>query len=162
MMDNPCDTEVADLLNRISAAQQRLLALLARKHDYLLNRDHGSLEELMPEEAQLCDELQACHERRQELLQQAEAAGLPSDSIHSLAGALPAERSKTLAEPLRAAVQQSRLLRHQSIAQWVVVQRTVLHLSQMLEIIATGGRQKPTYGSGSASNGSGALMDRAV
>lgn len=162
VMETAWESEVADLLNRISAAQHKLLALLARRHDHLLNRDEQSLAALMPEQEQLCGELQACHQRRQELLEQAEAAGLPGDSIQSLAGALPPERSKNLEKPLRDAVDRSRLLRHQSVAQWVVVQRTVLHLSQMLEIIATGDRQKPTYGSGSASTGSGALMDRAI
>ena len=49
-----------------------------------------------------------------------------------------------------------------SLAQWVAVQRTVLHLSQMLEIIATGGRSQPTYGMGVGSQRSGALMDQAV
>jgi FlgN protein len=161
-MDIAWESELADLLSRLSAAQQKLLGLLARKHEHLLNRDHRSLSALMPEEQALCGELQACHERRQELLAQAEASGLPSDSIESLAGALPRERAKSLQKPLRDAVERSRLLRHQSVAQWVVVQRTVLHLSQMLEIIATGGRSKPTYGSGSASGGSGALMDQAA
>jgi phage shock protein A len=161
-MEIAWESEVADLLSRISAAQQKLLDLLARKHDHLLNRDEQSLAALMPEERQLCGELQACHERRQELLTQAEAAGLPGDSIQSVTDALPPERGKPLEKPLRETFERSRLLRHQSVAQWVVVQRTLLHLSGMLEIIATGGRQKPTYGSGSAPVGSGALIDREI
>ncbi len=161
-MDIHWEAELAELLGRLSAAQQQLLSLLSRKSDYLLNRDHQGLAALASEEQALCDELQACHERRQALLGQAEAAGLPSDSIQSLTAALPREQIKPLEKPLQEAVQRSRLLRHQSVAQWVVVQRTVLHLSQMLEIIATGGRSKPTYGNGSATTDSGALMDRAV
>jgi flagellar biosynthesis/type III secretory pathway chaperone len=161
-MDIPWEAELADLLNRLAAAQQKLLALLARKHDHLLHRDHRGLAELMPEEEALCGELQACHERRRELLAQAEATGLPGDSIQSLAGALPAQRAKALQKPLHEVVERSRLLRHQSVAQWVVVQRTVLHLSQMLEIIATGGRPQPTYGNTSATAGGGALMDQAA
>jgi hypothetical protein len=42
------------------------------------------------------------------------------------------------------------------------VQRTMLHLSHMVEIIATGGQLKPTYGKGGATTNSGALMDQAV
>lgn len=156
------EAELADLLSRLTAAQQQLLALLTRKGDCLLNRDHQGLAALGAEEQALCDELQACHELRQALLEQAEAAGLPGDSIQSLAAALPRKKTEPLEKPLQEAVERSRLLRHQSVAQWVVVQRTVLHLSQMLEIIATGGRSKPTYGNGSATTESGALMDRAV
>jgi hypothetical protein len=161
-MDIHWDAELAELLGRLSAAQQQLLALLTRKSACLLNRDHQGLAAIGPEQQALCGELQACHERRQALLAQAEAAGLPCDSIQSLTAALPQEQTKPLEKPLCEAVERSRLLRHQSVAQWVVVQRTVLHLSQMLEIIATGGRSKPTYGNGNATTDSGALMDRAV
>ena len=39
-----------------------------------------------------------------------------------------------------------RLLQHQSLTNWVLAQKALLHVAQMLEIIATGGRLKPTYG----------------
>jgi hypothetical protein len=161
-MDIHWETELAELLSRLSNAQQQLLALLTKKGDLLTRRDHQGLAALMPEEESLCGELQACYQRRQELLTDAEAAGLPSDSIQSLAGALPSETAKPFEKPLQESAERSRLLRHHSITQWVVVQRTLLHLSHMLEIIATGGQSKPTYGNGDASNSSGALMDRAA
>ncbi len=44
----------------------------------------------------------------------------------------------------------------------VAAQRTVLHLSQLLEIIATGGRAQPTYGKGRSADCGGALLDQAV
>jgi hypothetical protein len=44
----------------------------------------------------------------------------------------------------------------------VVVQRTLIHLSQMLEIIATGGQMQPTYGKKESVQARGALVDRAV
>jgi hypothetical protein len=53
-------------------------------------------------------------------------------------------------------------LQHQSLTNWVLVQRTLLHLSQLIEIIATGGRLKPTYGKGSDHQAGGALVDRAA
>ena len=53
-----------------------------------------------------------------------------------------------------------RLLQHQSLTNWVLAQRSILHLSQLLEIIATGGRLQPTYGRDESSASSGALVDR--
>jgi flagellar biosynthesis/type III secretory pathway chaperone len=161
-MDIHWETELAELLSRLSNAQQQLLSLIAQKTDLLSSRDHQGLSKLMPQEEALCEELQACYQRRQELLTEAEAAGLPADSICSLAAALPDQSEKPLEKPLQESIERSRLLRHHSVAQWVVVQRTLLHLSHMLEIIATGGQSKPTYGNGDASNSSGALMDRAA
>ena len=156
------ESELVELLGRLSTAQQQLLSLLSEKHDLLSRRDHQGLAELAPKEEELCAELQSCYEHRQHLLEQAELAGLPSDSIQSLTKALPPEDARQLRQPVEESIERSRLLRHQSIAQWVVVQRTLLHLSQLLEIFATGGQTQPTYKQGGATESSGALMDQAV
>jgi hypothetical protein len=39
-----------------------------------------------------------------------------------------------------------RVLQHHSLVNWVLAQRALLHVSQLLEIIATGGRTQPNYG----------------
>jgi len=161
-MDTTWESELAELLGRLATAQQQLLALLGQKHDLLLARDHGALSALAPQEAELCAELEACHGHRQHLLDRAAAEGLPSDSSQSLTAAMPAEQAGRLQKPLLESQRRSQLLRHQSISQWVVVQRTLLHLSSVLEIIATGGQQTPTYGKGKSPENSGALMDQAV
>jgi hypothetical protein len=54
------------------------------------------------------------------------------------------------------------LLQHESLTNWVLVQRSLLHLSQLIEIVATGGRTQPTYGNGSRRLSCGALVDRAA
>jgi len=154
--------EVAQLLSRLGTTQQQLLDLLSRKHDLLIARDHEGLTSLVHQEELLAAELEACQSRRQQLLDQAATAGLPADSIQSLASALPEENAEILRQPLDESIKRSQLLRHQSVAQWVVVQRTLLHLSHMLEIIATGGQGQPTYGKDGAVEKSGALMDQAV
>jgi len=161
-MDINWESELAQLLDRLSTSQQQLLTLLTNKHDLLLRRDHVALAALAPEEESLCAELQACHDHRQQLLEKAASAGLPADSIQSLAKALPTADTQKLQQPLDASIERSHLLRHQSISQWVVVQQTLLHLTHMLEIIATGGQLKPTYGKGGTVESSGALIDQAA
>ena len=161
-MDINWESELAELLDRLASTQQQLLGLLSQKHELLMRRDHEALAALAPQEERLSAELQACHDHRQQLLERASAAGLPADSIQALTAALPAEQAESLQKPLAESQQRSQLLRHQSISQWVVVQRTVLHLSHMLEIIATGGQLQPTYGKGGTAENSGALMDQAV
>ena len=161
-MDMNWESEIASLLGQLSGTQQKLLKLLESKRELLINRDHVGLRELATQEQQLCEELQACHQRRKELLEKAEQAGLPSDSMESLAGSLPGEAGKSLGKTFTESKQQSHLLRHQSISQWVVVQRTLLHLSQLLEIVATGGQGQSTYGREGKSASSGRLMDQAV
>lgn len=161
-MDIHWESEIASLLSQLSGTQQKLLKLLSDKRELLIKRDHVGLRQLTTQEQQLCEELQACHLRRQDLLEKAEQAGLPSDSMQSLANALPGETADTLEKPFAESREQSHLLRHHSISQWVVVQRTLLHLSQLLEIIATGGQGQSTYGREETSASSGRLMDQAV
>jgi hypothetical protein len=113
-------------------------------------------------EQALLERLQACQDRRQQLLSRAGQEGLPDDSIKALCNRLPAESRGRMQASIREAADRSRLLQHQSLTNWVLVQRSLLHLSQMIEIIATGGRSRPTYGKGSDRAQSGALVDRAA
>ena len=156
------ESELAALLERVSAAQRELLSLLATKRDLIVERDHQSLSALATREGELAAELQACQQCRQELLARADAEGLPGGSLSELSAALPKNAAGSLGAPVAEAQHRARLIRHECLSQWVAVQRTVLHLSQMLEIIATGGRPQPTYGKGRVPERGGALMDQAV
>ena len=52
-----------------------------------------------------------------------------------------------------------RILQHHSLANWVLAQRSLLHVSQLLEIIATGGRMQPTYGDSESVHARGSLVN---
>lgn len=156
------EAKLATLLERLSAAQRELLSLLATKRELLVRREHTALAALAPREQQLADELRACHAERQQLLASADAAGMPHDSLAKLSATLPGAAGRNLGESVEEARERARLIRHECLTQWVVVQRTLLHLAQMLEIFATGGRSQPTYGKGHVVERGGALIDQAV
>ncbi len=156
------ETDLGALLERLAAAQHELLALLATKREFIVRRDHAALASPALREQRLGDELQACHADRQRLLARAEADGLPRQSLADLSAALPRAAAEKFDPSIAEARRRAQLIRHECLAQWVTMQRTVLHLSQMLEIIATGGRSQPTYGKGGGPETSGALMDQAV
>jgi flagellar biosynthesis/type III secretory pathway chaperone len=155
-------SELASLLAELSAIQTDLLAVLTDKRHRLLTSDTAAMEALREKEAELIGRLQACQERRQALLAQAAAEGLPSSNLTSLAGALPASERNSLSPRIREATARMRILQHHSLTNWVLVQRTLIHLSQVLEIIATGGRLKPTYGKGDSVDSGGVLVDQAA
>ena len=139
------ENEISEFLGELSRVQGKLLALLEKKRSRIAAGDHTGLEGLAEEEQQLLEELKS--ERRwSELLE----ASLPHGPRTRLNSDVVAARNRT------------RLLRHQSLANWVLVQRSLLHLSQMLEIIATGGRGAPTYEKGGRRPGGGSLIDQAV
>jgi hypothetical protein len=161
-MDDVGESEIAGLLGELSEVQTALLDTLSEKRELLVKGDHDALSAIAPRENELATRLQACHERRQQLLMQANECGMAADSIQSLSERLPAESRDRVHASIREAERRTQLLQHQSLANWVLVQRSLLHLSQLIEIIATGGRSKPTYGKGSDGAASGALVDRAA
>jgi flagellar biosynthesis/type III secretory pathway chaperone len=161
-MDETYETEIGTLLAELADVQSALLSVLDEKRKLLSSGDADALAALGPREQELAARLQACHEQRQQLLARADAEGLPADSIESLSARLPESSRNRLQASIREAASRTQILRHQSLTNWVVVQRSLLHLSQLIEIIATGGRPKPTYDKGPGSGAGGALVDQAA
>lgn len=156
------ESHLAGLLTELGDTQTELLELLERKREALVHADEAALLELVDPEQQLVERLQSCHDRRAELLALAAAEGMPADSLRSLHASLESPEAGELAPQINDAVLRSRLLQHHSLTNWVITQRTLIHLSHVLEIIATGGQLKPTYDKGESSNASGSLVDRAA
>ncbi len=151
--------ELADLLGELMTVQTELLDVLTAKREAVGRNDLQAVDDLRPRAEQLLNRLQACHDRRAQLLQFAAEQGLPSGNLSKLAArATPSHRDK-LGKQVKESAARMRLLQHQSLANWVLAQRSLLHISQMLEIIATGGRLLPTYGPGEPTFTGGALVD---
>ena len=155
------ETDLAELLAELSAVQTELLAFLAEKRQVLADVNVEAMPEMQHRETALLDRLQECHDRRAELLARASSDGLPADSLRSLSSVAATERRAPLGAQVQQATIQARLLQHHSLANWVLAQRALLHLSQLLEIIASGGRLQPTYGKGNQGAGAGVLLDQA-
>jgi flagellar biosynthesis/type III secretory pathway chaperone len=152
-------TQLAHLLTELSQVQTELLDLLRDKQQRLALREPEEINALAEREAELAARLQTCHDRRHALLAQAQEEGLPSDSIASLAGTLPDGQRGPLARQIKESAARMRILQHQSLANWVLAQRALLHVAQLLEIVATGGRMQPTYGNASQSVARGNLLN---
>ena len=156
------ETRLAELLTELGSTQTELLDLLQRKRTALVEADEAALASLTESEALLVERLQSCHDRRTELLRAAAAEGMPSDSLRALHAALDSPEAAELRPQIKDAVLRSRLLQHHSLTNWVITQRTLIHLSNVLEIIATGGQMKPTYEKGESAHTGGSLVDRAA
>ena len=156
------EAPLSELLSDLSDTQTELLEVLGRKRGLLASGDRAGLAEIQPEEQALSERLAECQQRRQRLLDAAGEQGLPKNDLRSLAEAMPADARKSLRPKIREARSRARILQHQSLTNWVLVQRTLLHLSQMIEIVATGGEKAPTYEKSGPSASGGVLMDKAV
>lgn len=155
------DSELADMLADLSATQDELLAVLGDKRRHIAAGAVDELEQLQRREQHVLERLESCQQRRAALLEKAAAEGRPADSIRALASSLPSEQRGDLGERVKSATARMNLIRHQSLANWVLAQQALVHLSQMIEIIATGGRLQPTYGEGASTLATGNLIDQA-
>ena len=153
------EAELWSLLDELTAVQEELLDVLAAKREQLVAVDLPGLSQTQAREEQLAERLKQCQERRSELIASARKAGLESDSIGKLASLAGWEQKGKLGERAKAAAAKMRLLRHESLTNWVLAQRALLHVSQLVEIIATGGRLVPTYGERESVHSCGALVN---
>lgn len=156
------EAEIAAFLDELSGTQSELLALLVEKREKLVRYDNAGLQAIAPREALLISRLQGCLDRRAELLDRAAGEGRPNENLRTLASSLGGTGKSPLNRQLHHAASEARILQHHTITNWVLVQRTLIHLSQMLEIIATGGRPQPTYGMGDTAHSGGSLVDQAA
>ena len=153
------ETEVAALLDDLSLVQDELLAVLAEKRERLVAGDLAALGQTQEREEQLASRLKLCQERRADLLAAARKAGHSGDSLGNLASAANSASRGKLGEQVKAASSRMQLLRNESITNWVLAQRALIHVSQLVEIIATGGRLQPTYGEGESVHSRGSLVN---
>jgi flagellar biosynthesis/type III secretory pathway chaperone len=153
------ETNLASLLSELSNVQNELLEILVSKRECMADGDVEGMTKLQPREQELCERLQACHNRRTEMLSHAAEHGLPAENLGKLAASLKQPKKAELQKQVKDIKGRMRILQHTSLANWVLAQRTVLHLSQLLEIVATGGRLQPTYERGKSAMSSGALVD---
>lgn len=153
------ETEITALLDDLAAVQAELLAVLDEKRRALAQADIAALAELQPREERLSERLAACQARRGELLASAEREGLPGESVAKLVNKTAPGKHSKLGGKVKEATARMRLLQHNALANWVLAQRSLLHVSQLLEIIATGGRIQPTYGDRESLHACGSLVN---
>ena len=153
------DLELSDYLAELTSVQAELLVVLNEKRERMARADLEGLEETQPRAEKLAIRLQACQDRRQELLTLAASEGRPASNLRQLAGSLPAPASEELTGRVKSAAASSEVLRQQTLTNWIFAQRSLLHVAEMLEIIATGGRLQPTYGGHDAGMSTGSLLN---
>ncbi len=154
------EIEIGALLDELSNVQSELLGALGEKREALIRGNVVRLAELQPQEERLASRLAECLERRSALLAAAKQQGRPNESLAKIAKTAGGGKSGKLGERVKQTAARMRLLQHESLANWVLAQRSLLHVSQLIEIIATGGRMQPTYGDKESVHACGSLVNQ--
>lgn len=162
IMQTNWELELATFMNDLLAVQSETLDMLVQRREMLAKADLDGLVGLGHHEQELVDRLQGCLARREELLDRAKQEGLDSKNIQSLTQSLPPEQRGDAKRQVTEVNAKTRLLKKQTLVNWVITQKALIHLSQMLEIIATRGRGKPTYEKGNQAATGGLLINQEV
>ena len=138
--------DLSSFFNELSEVQHELGVVLVEKRQRLIDVDAEVLQIVETRENQLLARLQQCSEHRQEFLAAAKHRGLPAESLQSALAALPQDdQRQALQSQLADAAMRCLQLRHTSITTWVLAPRSFIHISPLLNIIATGDHRPPTH-----------------
>jgi hypothetical protein len=160
LADLPHDIE--ELLVAIDETQEALGAAYRNKREAIREANAPEIDRLTKIEEARVAELQVHLRRREQILQRARQMGLPADSFTTLV--------QTFREPFResllAHIAQTRRVsdenRRESWILWIVCKQSLRFFSEVVELIANGGRRAAIYSSRSGmaelSTG-GALLD---
>jgi hypothetical protein len=137
--------DIEDLLVAIEETQAALAGVYRDKRAAIRQANGPGLDRLTTIEETLVADLQVHLRRREQILQQARQMGLPADSLSSVV--------RTLDEPLRerliAQIEETRRVadanRRESWILWIVCKQSLRFFSDVIELIANGGRRAPIY-----------------
>lgn len=153
------ENDLAELLSDLTATQSELLQVLDQKRECMGRNDFQGVADLHPRASELLAALEDCHRRRTDLLTETAKKGVSADTLGELANKSTPRKKLSTGKQVKAATAGMRQLQLQSLTNWVLAQRSLLHVSQLLEIMATGGRLQPTYGNSDSSFSGGSILD---
>jgi hypothetical protein len=137
--------EIEDLLVAVDETQNALAIAYRDKRSAFRQSNGPEIDRLTRIEESLVADLQAHLRQREQVLQQARGMGLPFDSLASVV--------RTFDEPLRARllekIERTRRVtdanRRESWILWIVCKQSLRFFSDVIELIANGGRRTPIY-----------------
>lgn len=154
---------ILDFLRQLADAQDKALGVLQRKQTLLVRPNKVELDACATEEQNALELLRKAIRRREEILLDAQNRGYEADTIEILCEKIFSNSSE-YRPSLDAVMEQTRQIRYLALANWTITQRSIIHLSQILEIIETRGQGKTTYspqnGKESTQNSGGGFVDR--
>ena len=151
-------TKLIEFLKQLASAQDATLGILKKKQKLLVQLDPPALEAIVVEERDALDQLRSALAQREAILQTAQNEGIEADSIQQLCETL-FPHNVEVRRLLDIAQNRSKQLRFLALTNWTMSQKSMIHLSQLIELIETRGHGKTTYKPTKGTEGGG-LVDR--
>ena len=150
--------ELQDFLNQLIDAQTQMLAVLHKKQTILVKPEKEAVAQISAEEEKTLETMQNVLHRREELLTTARLQNIRGDSVEQLCEHF-FPRNLEVQRMLGDIKHRSHQIRLLAYTNWTLSRKSLIHVSQILELLETGGRGKATYQPQTSSTRSG-LVDR--
>ena len=137
-------TDLQDFLHQLIESQSQMLAALHKKQAVLVKPEKEAMALITAEEEKALAAMQNVLGRREELLTAARLQNIRGDSIEQLCRHFFPQNAEVqqLLDEARHRTQQIRLLAYTN---WTISRKSLIHVSQILELLETQGQGKTTY-----------------
>ena len=137
-------TDLLDFLKQLVEAQNQMFAILHKKQAILVRPEKEAMALISVEEEQILEKMRNTLERREELLTAARLQNIPGDSIEQLCGHF-FSRNLEVQKLLDEAKQRTQQIDLLAYTNWTMTRKSLIHISQILELLETRGQGKTTY-----------------
>jgi len=137
-------TDLLDFLNQLIDTQKQMLTVLHRQQQALVRPEKETMASVAAEEEQARNNMQQILNRREELLTAARLQNINGDSIEQLCEHF-FPRNIEVQQMLDEAKHRTHQIRLLAYTNWTMVRKSLIHVSQILELLETRGQGKTTY-----------------
>ncbi len=156
-------TTIEQFIDDLEQVQHKLLNLFSQKRVALRTAKTTELQALAKSEEGLVQQMRLLLSRRQGLLQQAELDGNSAESLLEIVENANSPTDRRLIQRILNARERTAKLRFEGWIHWIIANRAYKHQTEVLDLIANGGKQSPTYGRNTErKTAGGAIFDASI
>jgi len=137
-------TDLLDFLNQLIETQDQMLAVLHEQQKVLVRPEKEAMAMVTAKEKGALDQMQQVLDRREELLTTARLQNISGDTIEQLCGQF-FPRNIEVHKMLDEAKHRTHQIRLLAYTNWTLSRKSMIHVSQILELLETQGRGQTTY-----------------
>ena len=137
-------TDIQNFLTQLIEAQHQMLNVLKKQQAVLVKPAKEAMEAITSEEKEALSNMQAVLDRREEILTSARLQNIRGDSIgHLCSQFFPHDvEMQKMINDIKHRAYQIQLL---AFTNWTINRKSLIHVSQILELLETRGQGKTTY-----------------
>ena len=155
----PMKTEILNFLHQLIETQSQMIAVLYEQQKVLVRPEKEAMATVTTKEKEAIETMQCVLNRREELLTAARLQNISGDTIEQLCEHF-FPRNLEVHKLLGEAKHRTHQIRLLAYTNWTMSRKSMIHVSQILELLETQGQGKTTYQRSQTNTSGGGFVDR--